>query len=1071
MIPIFRTADETGYTLKPKGDAAKFPFSYTAVPNKNYRLFVVGETETYYQWKDEPDGPAFYHVLTDSLDNAVTNKAQYSLNVSAKEPKQYVWRAYKKILWKPGLSYMPLYEIGNVWNIGFSIRTRQLRFEEGGYLRMYVEVYEKTEGVSQVSPAQNISQTYEIRVEEGDCDWVTLQKEIYIDEEKTSYVGFWLEGTGYTGEVHIERPFLYNTTKMNLLPDFSVPVGTNIKFDWAAQNLSHKEWIDVEISLNGQEVYCGEVPERIHRKSDWSIDVPKELLRENNELSIRVVSDYHDPLPYSIYEVALIEQNAGKVALIAAPEIAVQYQNTYILIRTEEADSQVQISYLDGKLSGTEDYFFREPGLHVITAKCGGAAKNAEFVISCQGESVKGCIERIVEKENDGVLTGTGDLIYINQAERDFEEYISWYFSEGLGNMLTIRTTYRWGMSRVYNPKLWKLLVRLLNEMGVFYSHMWDGRELPGLDGNPAETELRDKYFLGRQMHEADGGLLYGGNSATSGILSWQLIDMNHRMNAEHPERVCMGHNMAYACYVGDAIYRRNPHVERDVKIGRDNLVESLRKTMATDVRHTGPSVMFKYFVQAGYSFVGAETMYTTMEPQMAFLRGTKRCYQLPAVGTHHALQWNSTPMDSPEHIRRYRLALYVSYMQGADQINTEEGSWHMEEYYTSFHRFSECCRLHTEQQQDFSRYVMGHSRKGSYYTPVAFLQGQYDPWHGFINYQPWGWTDRHYGEAEASWQLLKTVYPKSQPGDALYYHRCPSDKAVGYYSGTPNGNVDVIPAESGANVYKQYKVLAFLGYHCADRENLERLLEFVKCGGKLILTRAHMTTTTNYDDISNKKLKYGEDMPLSFVSGEPVFENITYQGHEIEVCVNGEPCEEVIQSETGHDIVCRYRIGKGEVVLFNVNAYPAHPSIKALYENELRTSMKKAVSEEDVWAQTGDDVEFSVYDCGNGEKHIYLLAVDWYREPSIMRKAILIIGSHRYEIDVPFGVMLKCVVKDGVGVYAYTEDVEILNVDSNTCRVQGTGRDSIVILSEGKATTKAVDFSEQTIQVVSYKK
>ena len=52
---------ERGITLRPHGKKAEFSFTLSPDYNKSYRLFTVGETEQFYMWKDEPDGPFMYH--------------------------------------------------------------------------------------------------------------------------------------------------------------------------------------------------------------------------------------------------------------------------------------------------------------------------------------------------------------------------------------------------------------------------------------------------------------------------------------------------------------------------------------------------------------------------------------------------------------------------------------------------------------------------------------------------------------------------------------------------------------------------------------------------------------------------------------------------------------------------------------------------------------------------------------------------------------------------------------------------------------------------------------------------
>ena len=75
---------ENGKTLRPMGDGAVFHFGLTPKEDEHYRLFVMGETELFYFWKNEPNHPLHYHQLTDSLDTLHAEKAQYALNMSSK---------------------------------------------------------------------------------------------------------------------------------------------------------------------------------------------------------------------------------------------------------------------------------------------------------------------------------------------------------------------------------------------------------------------------------------------------------------------------------------------------------------------------------------------------------------------------------------------------------------------------------------------------------------------------------------------------------------------------------------------------------------------------------------------------------------------------------------------------------------------------------------------------------------------------------------------------------------------------------------------------------------------------
>ena len=54
----------TGTTLRPGGKSESFSFDLKAKNDAHYRLFTVGETNMFYQWKDEPDYPQYYRMYT-----------------------------------------------------------------------------------------------------------------------------------------------------------------------------------------------------------------------------------------------------------------------------------------------------------------------------------------------------------------------------------------------------------------------------------------------------------------------------------------------------------------------------------------------------------------------------------------------------------------------------------------------------------------------------------------------------------------------------------------------------------------------------------------------------------------------------------------------------------------------------------------------------------------------------------------------------------------------------------------------------------------------------------------------
>lgn len=1053
---------ESGKTIKPCCEAAVFSFALDKKTNERYRLFVAGETENFYMWKDEPDGPLQYRTLTDSL-STETLSAHYSLDVSEAAPRTLEWRAYKRIAWKPRLSYLPLDPVGNRWRAGFTVKTENLAFEADGKLLMRVVVYLRTDGVDARSPLQN-SREYVIELPETRGEWTTVTCEIEIPESETTFVGVWFEGKNYSGKVLIERPFLIGEADYNVLPDFSVPVTGSDKFDWTGQNLSKKERLVLEAKLNGVTVFDGEKIERVHRCSEWEIALPNETLAEKNTLEIRLKTHYHDAIPYTIREVGLIKTDGGRLAVVAVPKIVAVGGKAFALVRTANPGETVNVLFDETIFAGEKTVTFTESGLNVVSLAAKREATNAMFTLECGGEKTACTIGAVIARKPDGVIAGTGDMVYVGQTDEEIEEFFAWYVANNVGNLITVRPTYRWSGTTELNKEVWKKFVRLADGAGIKYSHMLDGRELPGIAANPAIGDLSGANFLGRQHHERDGAFVYWGRGRCGSATEEQYIDMCTRAYLEAPENVDgSSYSPETLVYARGAIWRNiDPELKRDYQAGAENLEKRLRKIREIDgaTRHTGPAWLFSSFVRAGYSFVGAETMYSSFEPLMAALRGAKKCYGLKSVGVHHALQWCNSPLSTPESDRRFRLALYLSYILGADENNVEEGLWRIEEYYESFNRFSITCRNKTREQSDFYDYIRLNERKGELVAPAAFIQGKYDPFADFVNHQPWGFRGVPYGSAEKSWDLMTTIYPYCRPGDTIYRHRCPQDKPVGYFGGTPLGQIDVIPYETSADLLASYRVLAFLGYNRMDEPTARKLYDYAAAGGKVILTRAHLTTTTETAKVLAGEFGF-ERNALSFAIDPEARETVTVNGNSVAINPTTKPFDKVlVRADDGREVAGVYEVGEGEIVAFNTLCYPSDPAIRADYERVLREYASAANDAERVAVECGDDVEYAAYKTGENAYEVYVLAVDWYRDPDKIRSARLRIGERTHDFELTFGTMPKIVVRGDNFAYATSENAVVTEISDGEITVRGYGKTTVKGSVAGRYFELPADFA-----------
>ena len=1059
-----------GALLRAGGEAASFAFNAAPEANRKYRLFFAGESAISKFWKNEPDFQWQYHTVTDALDTTHAGKSQYCLDFSSKTPAEYTRRAYRKVAWPPSLSYLWSPPTDDL-RLGIRLRSENLALEPGGFLRMLFEVRLRKDGVNPDSVALPPDLVFAIDLAQNTGGkWIELSKACKVPANDVAHIAVLVEGARYSGDVFVEKPSLETALGWNLLPDFSVPVPDKQQFDWTAQYLSRKEWPRFHVELNGAVVFEGEVFERCHTNSEWELPLPAGALLADNELKVRLVSDYHDALPYALHEVGLVSEPAGCAVLVAAAKIAPAGGMARLLFETEEDDVDVTVSSPDPRLTGGV-FHFEKAGLHGVRLACGEPGAHIPFEVDCGGKKTVGEIERIVFRANDGVATGTGDMVYVHQDPDSFREYLKWYLENEVGDLVTARPTYRWSGSRQLDAESWRDFARVLNELGMEYVHMWDGRELPGQNTNPDVALFSGPGFRGGQTHERDGACFYWGVRASNrSKFLQQLWEMQQRVYDEDAPHVNPQYcHENYFQIDGEMYWHRHPVTPPDTRLAHDRQIAHLaeiRKDAAT--RHTGPTVMFKYFFEAGYKWVGYESMYGAIELYMAFLRGAARFGGVARPGVHHAMQWSSSPYDVPEHVRRYRLALYSAYIQGACEINTEEGLWHIEEYYAGFNRFGETCQNHLRQQQDFFRYVRTHSRPGTFRTPLALLHGRFDGWHGFGLRHPWGIQEVESTDAEKSWGLLKVFYPLATPGKPAYCHYCPDDYEVGFFTGTPHGGIDVIPVEAGAGQLCGYGALAFVGYNCAEAADLDRLLKAVRGGGKLLLTRAHLANTTSYADIAAGRLaEIGH--PLGFACGAPRLRQSTVKGHPVAVCENIQTPQAILAvTDDGLPLVCRYACGKGEVILVNALAYPAAPALRDLYEEQLRALLKGETEREPVWCACGDDVEFAVYAQDDGSSHVYFLATDWYRDPVPLRHATLRAGDRTYDVAFPFGTLVKAAVRGGTAVWPHSEEAEVLALADSSATVQGYGKCTFTIARGGAVRDLTLDFADAPVKEIA---
>ncbi len=1066
--------DLSDYVLR-KGQTATFRFGAEELDRSaHHRLYFTCEDRMTYAHKDEPWTDKLYMLIDDSLDTEHARERRYCLDLSCREARPIPKRALSKILWGDKIDYWATYGVDKTdWTLAISAMAKDLRFAEGGYLRMRCERWAKKPGVPAKLTKNAPDDTFFIHIPEGTYDYQRLTKKVVLPED-TVCVIITVEGENYAGEVYVEDPSLLSQSGRNICPSFDLCVPQAVNFSWLGQNLSKKEWPEFYISLNGKKVFEGETFLRVHRYPSTELDIPDDIeWKDENELTITYTSDYHDTVPLAIREIMILERPAMPFSITVCPRTAAWEKDMCVMIRTEEPN--LVLRCVGDDFEAVSELSFAEPGLYAARFRAKKQKNHLSLTLTNGSFTDSAEVLQVVTRGEDGVHFGSSDLIYIdNSNKKAVEDFLEWFFSEEMGDLVTIRPAYRWGGHRTIEPELWKKFCELCNGMDAVYAHMLDGRDMPATSCNPHPDMLAGKGFLGRQLHERDGQMFYWGYpSRETNAISDLFFDLGQRLSREKPmtTEVTFGvDNVTVQEGVISLIH--NVKCARDMREAYECTIRDMETFQKGNPRHTGPTALFKYFHEAGFRFAAAETMYSAMEPLMAFLRGAEEAYGNPSIGVHHAVQWGTTPHDTEPRYRRFLLALYTCYIQGVHEINTEEGFWHLENGYYNHHRFSEPTARHREAERHAVRFANSHTRSGRYYTAGAFLHGRYDGWHGYSANKVMGMPHMIPGEPEDSWALMKYFYPMSNISKAgirpSKRKSDADDQPQGWYTGTPNGNVSVLPIERAD--FSPYRYLMFAGYNAAEHGDFDRLEEYVRNGGVLLCGWPHLSYTTNRDSIEGYRHQYLHHPLVDCLTvGRPIFEDHAWNGNTVSIAVNAVPGAEVLLStDDGLPLVYSVKLGKGEILLVNCKFYPANAAIRPAYDAMIDRLHKRFTADDSSTLVCDTDVQYTVYLQEDGARHYYVTPVDWYNQPDFKRHAALCIGEHRYDFDINFGTIFKIVEKDGVAAWADEETAEVLSVSESEVKVQGVDLVTVHILKDGAEKVVIVDCTETPTYTVS---
>ena len=905
------------------------------------------------------------------------------------------------------------------------VRSEGLGVSDGGSFGVTLDMYFRKEGRAALDVYDEPDSSIFVPIPEGSLRRRTVERNVSLPGN-LACVLISAGGSRFCGECWLEAPSFKVGRKTVWHERFCDKTEkTDDTNYWVGMNLCDRFFPLWTITLNGDTVFSGNVFDDCSPVADFYIPLPEKAL-DGGRVGLVLGSEPHRAAyPYEIHSVDLIWETARPFEVISVPKFVREGDEFGILVETNVENVTLRLDAAESVSPGSQTVTFADKGLHVLRCKALRPSPDVQLRISDGNRTENASIRQILNRTGRRVEMSVGDNIYVSLEDgRELTRYLKWYTSSRAGTMVQFRPSFQWSGNRMVDRDNLKATIDVLNDMRMPYAWMVEGRTLAGWDINPAASELASPMFAGKQAHENDGGYYYWTHFDYYGL----FCDMAAR---NRPYGGIFAKRPPIYTDHGTYIHYDRQRV-RDMADGARYFVDNLRYSKGESIRHTGPSVMFRYFYQAGYDWLGSEMMYAPDDILMCSLRGASRAYSKPVFGSLHAMQWSYDYNDLPRSPLRLFMSHAVAYMHGSSHLNTEDALYQTER---DQDRFSEAGIRHLESQNLMMDYVQTHDRRGDLHTGIAIIQGRDDPWNFFGMSSIWNQDGDKWkcGDMISSYDLFSLYYPwEISPGDA--------QGGWNEFSYSPYGAVDFVPVEAPADVLGKYRLAVFLGWNTYSKADFERLRDFVFNGGTLIMTAAHANSCLQPD---MEPVFPDDDSPLREMLGD---------GY---------------RKLTGKNVI---PFGAGKTIFYAQKVYPSSDSIREDYLAEMKAQSDLAVASEPEsgWIDAMEGVDFAIWQDG-GLRTAYVIDADWYNHQP--KQFGLMFGNRTFELTVkPFE--LKTIrMSDGLAVCAGSNTSDVLDIsrssDGWTVTVQATGPDSISVYFKDSGQMREIAVSSAGIHKI----
>jgi len=272
-----------------------------------------------------------------------------------------------------------------------------------------------------------------------------------------------------------------------------------------------------------------------------------------------------------------------------------------------------------------------------------------------------------------------------------------------------------------------------------------------------------------------------------------------------------------------------------------------------------------------------------SFEKMVSFERGMYRSLPFKSWGSYLASSyWGGIRQEDIVKQKRTRLGLYYAYLAGAEYITLEGGVFHNDRGSTNVvrsfgpemdKRFNDkSCQELRKTLADFYKFTGSQPRlSGGPKVKVAFVHGNLDgydqhnglpaPLSSWFVYGQYGNEAFRCGDPERMWDILSDIKINAAWDNRYEYGPESLSGSI------PFGQYDVIDSSADIDILKNYELVVFTGWNTMTDQLYQKLVDYVKSGGHLVLSLPHLSTNIRRD----QEWKFVNDGDISQLCGVKV--------------------------------------------------------------------------------------------------------------------------------------------------------------------------------------------------------